>query len=642
MELYNGRDIFLRHLNFLESVMATNNWGDDERRRLSRAIVRLKERINDPCVNISVIGEFSSGKSSMINALLGINLLETDELPDTTLVPAVLVYGSQPAFEIQYLDGKKKTFKGSLETIREKLYEYNLPTRISGEGLSQEEYLKKLTAARRQAEKRSASIKQFVISLPSNFLKCGFRLIDTPGLSSNNRRCAKMAENTMKETDYSIIVASATNGVLVESIRTYLSDTIKDRLAYCAVVFTRFDLVSRRDKMKTYLRTVVPGFFDLTPKELPVYMAVPPTVTAALEGKKFGDEHAAMLKVTRDTIDQLIANAVERREKAIANSLVRLTREVYTLLNAEIPKIKKRHEDRLAQLDRSSKFPVAKTVAKKRERHETHLHAKKAEYLAKLDVSLMRDIAEMKRVQRNSVMGKKTIKEIDTHLKTYLTPEAEYRIKKMSDSGTFHLEEFLKAMKVELSEFQLRMRKEFRELGIADVDLQLTPPQHTSSMVASNEFGAIIKMGENEASGQSGAIALSIIGGIIGSVVLFGLGTAIGSALGALIGGGGKKYGIDDVKKRVVPEMEKKLDEGLGKHKTSVSNWYTTEANNLIIDFSHLLDGYEEKYRKKLTSMKRDEEKKQKSVREEINRLEQTLKQIKINQEELDNLWILK
>ncbi len=61
-----------------------------------------------PTIWLPVVGAFSSGKSSLINALLGEALLSTDITPETAL-PVELQYANNPAFVAHYPDGQQQT-----------------------------------------------------------------------------------------------------------------------------------------------------------------------------------------------------------------------------------------------------------------------------------------------------------------------------------------------------------------------------------------------------------------------------------------------------------------------------------------------------------------------------------------------------
>ena len=57
---------------------------------LPQSFYKIKARAKDPILYVGLIGEFSSGKSTLVNAWLGDNVLKTDVLQATTAAPTVV------------------------------------------------------------------------------------------------------------------------------------------------------------------------------------------------------------------------------------------------------------------------------------------------------------------------------------------------------------------------------------------------------------------------------------------------------------------------------------------------------------------------------------------------------------------------
>ena len=59
------------HIGFASELISRNKWYGKQKVRMQERLDAIKRKQADKCLNISVIGEFSSGKSSFINALVG-------------------------------------------------------------------------------------------------------------------------------------------------------------------------------------------------------------------------------------------------------------------------------------------------------------------------------------------------------------------------------------------------------------------------------------------------------------------------------------------------------------------------------------------------------------------------------------------
>ena len=67
-------------------VIDNLNIPSDKKGLFSRALQRIKERTKDPNIYLGIVGEFSSGKSTLINALIGADLCVTKAIEGTTKV----------------------------------------------------------------------------------------------------------------------------------------------------------------------------------------------------------------------------------------------------------------------------------------------------------------------------------------------------------------------------------------------------------------------------------------------------------------------------------------------------------------------------------------------------------------------------
>ena len=112
---------------------------------------QLEQKITEP-MQIAIIGQFSSGKSTFLNALLGQDILPTGITPITSKV-CKICYGEDYILEILYKDGSKV--------------------------LQNVEFLHKLT------RENSKNIDYFCLYAPILLLK-EINFLDTPGFNSQN------------------------------------------------------------------------------------------------------------------------------------------------------------------------------------------------------------------------------------------------------------------------------------------------------------------------------------------------------------------------------------------------------------------------------------------------------------------------
>lgn len=132
--------------------------------------------------NVIVVGEFNRGKSSLINALLKMEVLPSDMLPTTATINRV-AYSPKPAARVFF---KNKTER-----------------EIDIHAIS--EYVTKLTP---QGESVARTIEETVIEYPAPFCSNNITIVDTPGLC-DNEEMTRITMNAIGKADAAIMVISA-------------------------------------------------------------------------------------------------------------------------------------------------------------------------------------------------------------------------------------------------------------------------------------------------------------------------------------------------------------------------------------------------------------------------------------------------
>lgn len=146
-------------------------------------LAELLEKEDSRLYRVAVVGEFKRGKSSLINTLLGTEILPTDILPTTAVVNRI-VYDTEQSIVINYKDGSSE------ETTIEKLKDY--ATKLDDE-----------------KEKLALTIRDITVKFPSVLGQNRIEIIDTPGLNDDEVMSEKTFE-VLDKIDTAIVVISAT------------------------------------------------------------------------------------------------------------------------------------------------------------------------------------------------------------------------------------------------------------------------------------------------------------------------------------------------------------------------------------------------------------------------------------------------
>ncbi|PGZ93529.1 hypothetical protein COE51_23765 [Bacillus pseudomycoides] len=160
---------------------------------------------------IVVVGEFSRGKSTFINALLGKKLLPSSAKPTTTLLN-IITYSKEPFIKLHF---RKKGVKEINEEMFKKLVAPKDPT--PGDKESEEAYEKQVELFK--------SIEYAEIGHPLSFCKDGVRIIDTPGTNDLDPAREQLTNSIIPQSDAAIFLLSAIK-ILSESEMSFLKDRI--------------------------------------------------------------------------------------------------------------------------------------------------------------------------------------------------------------------------------------------------------------------------------------------------------------------------------------------------------------------------------------------------------------------------------
>jgi hypothetical protein len=210
--------------------------------------------------NLAVVGQLKRGKSTLMNAVIGRDLLPTGLLPLTSAITA-LCYGPR---ESVWLRRRGWTFEQEIGTEA-------LPEYVTERGNPGNE--KGLVEAR--------------VELPLALLRRGLYFIDTPGVGSASRENTATTYGFLPATDAVILVTSVESPMGADEQR-FLGD-IRDHVSRLMVVVNKIDLVvgDERQEVLSYIRDRIAD--AVGQDDVPVF---PISARSALDAKRGGDEAA--------------------------------------------------------------------------------------------------------------------------------------------------------------------------------------------------------------------------------------------------------------------------------------------------------------------------------------------------------------
>lgn len=184
------------------------------------------DRIASQLYRVAVIGEFKRGKSSLVNALLGTDVLPTDILPMTAVITRV-AYGESKKISVRYKDGHTE------ERTVEQLIDFAT----------------KYDEAKAQTAK---SIQEIQVSYPSVFCKNHIEIVDTPGMNDDEAMTA-VTLSVLGEIDAAVMVVSAAAPLSMTERSLVLTMIAEQGIRHIVFVITHIDVVSDEEEEKDRL-----------------------------------------------------------------------------------------------------------------------------------------------------------------------------------------------------------------------------------------------------------------------------------------------------------------------------------------------------------------------------------------------------
>ncbi|GJD15606.1 dynamin family protein [Rivularia sp. IAM M-261] len=213
----------------------------------------LISQVNDVCnqieserFRVAVIGEFSQGKSTLLNALLGEEIQPAREIPCSGTV-TVLRYGSQKRVICRYKDGREEEIPYT---------EYQERASISEDA----------AIGCLSSELAQSDIEEIIFEHPDlELCKSGVEIIDSPGLNEHPDRTA-VTQKLLENTDAVIFLTNASRSLtqgerdLLQELRTKLNNGKDNEPAENLFVVGNFMDLIRNEKGREQVKKRIENF----------------------------------------------------------------------------------------------------------------------------------------------------------------------------------------------------------------------------------------------------------------------------------------------------------------------------------------------------------------------------------------------
>jgi small GTP-binding protein len=261
-------------------VRSASLLGPPQNRNWEERIEELLVRLAEDRFNLVVVGRFSRGKTSLMNAILGTDRLPTGIVPLTSVITTV-AYGSSEQVVLKY-QGRTLEQEIPLAELARYITQQGNPGNARG-------------------------LRMAEVQLPVEFLRRGFYFVDTPGLGSAIEENTRTTEGFLPEADALLLVTSFESPLTEEEARIVKGAAASGRHVF--VVVNKQDIVTVAER-ESALRYVAAQLEDVlgAPSPLRIFAV---SARDALAAKQRNDE------------TQLLASGIPALEEEVVRFLLR-------------------------------------------------------------------------------------------------------------------------------------------------------------------------------------------------------------------------------------------------------------------------------------------------------------------------------
>lgn len=280
----------------------------------------LRSRLSGGEIHIAILGQFNRGKSTVINKLVGVDVLPTSVLPLTSL-PTELRYGTELQTTITFANGDEKTVRGldlSHELLRECITEKYNPENVAG-------------------------VTRAVVQCPSALLAHGTVILDTPGFGSTHIHNTTTTLSVLPDCDAVFFVLSA--DLPITQMELNFIRRIAPHTSRLFFIYNKIDLFTTEEEREITVRFIqdtlkekagidtTGRFYSLSTRE---------SFVAGKEGVAHVlDEVISFLH--REKYFSL-SEALNQKLRAVLTQLLRILDEKTGVLNKELTQIREAQE----------------------------------------------------------------------------------------------------------------------------------------------------------------------------------------------------------------------------------------------------------------------------------------------------------
>ena len=357
-----------RYIEFVVEIISNNSIAHEKQQLFTKKINSIIEKQNDPNLYLGIIGEFSSGKTTLLNSLLEDDFLKTDAIQGTTTSTTFFRYSEKIGLSVTMKDGQILEYSNK----RRRLESTFLGRTISSNNYRFINFFRKKSRIEKEDKQRiglliekittsdvnTSKVKRVDVYYPSEILKKGIVIIDTPGTDIEKKEHLKITETAIRENCDSALIIVPSEKPASQSLVDFLKNSIADTIHRCKIFVTKVELLRNEQSRHMVLRNVSQRISSsLLIPNLAAYEA--PTLLHLEESslveksdllKRVKDEDKTKMLANYKKLKETIFNGlVEQRLIIQTEKTIRLINEILEVLGIELNQLnntyKREHQE---------------------------------------------------------------------------------------------------------------------------------------------------------------------------------------------------------------------------------------------------------------------------------------------------------
>ncbi len=540
-----------------------------------QAIDNLQNKAEDKSLYLAVVGEFSSGKSTFINALIGKRLLKEAVMPTTAC--ATYIAKGTDEIEIAVIFNKKKfhVFERDLSAL-DTYIEQKYGISITG--------IQHLIDILTSDQSVASDVKALYLSIPNISIPDNIVIIDTPGFNPGDlsvKNHFEVTKDVVENHADAALVLMPSDQPFSNSVKVFLQDHLYKYLHRCIYVLTMGDHKSNNERIELFDFVKNRLKIDFKLDEPKVYCESAITMLPVVKIPEKMKADWGMWQSEFKSFKQYVWNLLTRQKELILsehlhNLVLDISKEMQNSLLVKQEELKERKmkidKSRISHIDSvttklalKAKNNIANTITQTKDKLDVEIKSGKSACLSFARTKLtpsnafkFHEEVEPLIASEAKTLSSNALLKVNELISTIVKVSIDTNIADMQKEFTRHYSMFP----------TLQIKDKGIEMEINKIKLPVIEFSSTNQIVReTNDRGGNRILG-GAAGGAAAGAAIGSIVPIIGT----GVGAILGGVAGFLFGGTQSDKLENDTYPSVKSSMEREIDNYFNSIKSKIKD----------------------------------------------------------------------